>query len=216
MTVMCRYRWWIWILMIQMNEGDENAQIKSNLGVKYRQVGSRLAVRHCCFSVELTRPPATQRREHWETSTPPQETQSSAPITPASTAFGPFGKPSAGNEKTFKTPTISNASFLFYNEKAEAVQVYVRDSLNTKTLSYVFQDVNIPWLKARPIPRKTLKSKKPRATTASIFPFHGVRPAIAEPVPRRSEEAEEIEGQEGERRRYWWLMGLNMIRLTRL
>ncbi|KAE8652709.1 hypothetical protein Csa_013971 [Cucumis sativus] len=158
MTVMCRYRWWIWILMIQMNEGDENAQIKSNLGVKYRQVGSRLAVRHCCFSVELTRPPA-------------------------STAFGPFGKPSAGNEKTFKTPTISNASFLFYNEKAEAVQVYVRDSLNTKTLSYVFQDVNIPWLKARPIPRKTLKSKKPRATTASIFPFHGVRPAIAEPVP---------------------------------
>lgn len=171
---------------------------------------------------------ATQRREHWETSTPPQETQSSAPITPTSTAFGPFGKPSAGNEKTFKTPTISNASFLFYNEKAEAVQVYVRDSLNTKTLSYVFQDVNIPWLKARPIPRKTLKSKKPRATTASIFPFHGVRPAIAEPVPvtfpltlwqncqRRSEEAEEIEGQEGERRRYWWLMGLNMIRLTML
>lgn len=87
-----------------------------------------------------------------------------------------------GKRKDIQNPDYLNASFLFYNEKAEAVRVYVRDSLDTKTLGYVFQDVDIPWLKSRPTPRKTLKSKKPRASTASISPFD-VGPALAEPVP---------------------------------
>ncbi|XP_008224998.1 PREDICTED: polyphenol oxidase, chloroplastic [Prunus mume] len=47
-----------------------------------------------------------------------------------------------------------DSGFLFYNENAELVRVKVRDSLESKSLGYVYQEVEIPWLQSKPTPRR--------------------------------------------------------------
>ncbi|GMI72804.1 hypothetical protein HRI_000949700 [Hibiscus trionum] len=47
-----------------------------------------------------------------------------------------------------------DSSFLFYDENANLVRAKVRDALNTRTLGYDYQKVNIPWLKNKPTPRR--------------------------------------------------------------
>ncbi|BFG27707.1 hypothetical protein CerSpe_139810 [Prunus speciosa] len=47
-----------------------------------------------------------------------------------------------------------DSGFLFYNENAELVRVKVRDSLESKRLGYVYQEVDIPWLQSKPTPRR--------------------------------------------------------------
>ncbi|GAA4668789.1 hypothetical protein GCM10023197_25310 [Gordonia humi] len=47
-----------------------------------------------------------------------------------------------------------DSGFLFYNENAELVRVKVRDSLESKSLGYVYQEVDIPWLQSKPTPRR--------------------------------------------------------------
>ncbi|KAI4296684.1 hypothetical protein L6164_036625 [Bauhinia variegata] len=46
------------------------------------------------------------------------------------------------------------SAFLFYDENKNLVRVKVKDCLDTKKLGYVYQDVEIPWLKSKPTPRK--------------------------------------------------------------
>ncbi|KAI4374111.1 hypothetical protein MLD38_012146 [Melastoma candidum] len=50
-----------------------------------------------------------------------------------------------------------NASFAFYDENADLVRVTVKDCLDNKALGYAYQEVDIPWLKAKPIPRRKTK-----------------------------------------------------------
>ncbi|KAK6268806.1 hypothetical protein QUC31_012966 [Theobroma cacao] len=59
--------------------------------------------------------------------------------------------------KDFTDPDWLNASFLFYDENANLVRVKVRDCLDNRSLGYVYQDVDIPWLKTKPTPRKLRK-----------------------------------------------------------
>ncbi|KAG8490247.1 hypothetical protein CXB51_015802 [Gossypium anomalum] len=47
-----------------------------------------------------------------------------------------------------------NSSFLFYDENANMVRVKVRDCLDSKTLGYDYQSVDIPWLRSKPTPRR--------------------------------------------------------------
>ncbi|XP_017644082.1 polyphenol oxidase, chloroplastic-like [Gossypium arboreum] len=60
-----------------------------------------------------------------------------------------------GKKRTDFTDTDwLDSSFLFYDENANLVRVKVRDCLNSRTLGYDYQKVNIPWLKNKPTPRR--------------------------------------------------------------
>lgn len=56
-----------------------------------------------------------------------------------------------------------DSGFLFYNENAELVRVKVRDCLDSRKLGYVYEDVEIPWLKSRPTPRRTKQQRNAKA-----------------------------------------------------
>ncbi|XP_074274122.1 polyphenol oxidase, chloroplastic-like [Silene latifolia] len=58
-----------------------------------------------------------------------------------------------GNRKDFTDPDWLNASFIFYDENAQAVRVRVKDCLDPKKLGYTYQNVDLPWVNARPTPR---------------------------------------------------------------
>ncbi|KAM6550275.1 hypothetical protein CsatB_000083 [Cannabis sativa] len=84
---------------------------------------------------------------------------------------------SGKRRKDISDPDWLNTTFLFYDENAQLVRVSVKDSLDTKKLGYVYQDVELPWLKTKPKPRgkkisdkikSKLKSKKVASTT-SLF-----------------------------------------------
>ena len=45
-----------------------------------------------------------------------------------------------------------NTTFLFYDENAQLVRVKVQDCLNSRNLGYVYQEVDLPWLKSKPTP----------------------------------------------------------------
>ncbi|KAF4399234.1 hypothetical protein G4B88_022317 [Cannabis sativa] len=53
-------------------------------------------------------------------------------------------------------PDYLNSSFVFYDENAQLVSVKVGDSLDSRKLGYVYEDVPIDWLKYKP---KATKSK---------------------------------------------------------
>ncbi|KAE8689839.1 Polyphenol oxidase [Hibiscus syriacus] len=59
-----------------------------------------------------------------------------------------------GNRKDYDDQDWLNSSFLFYDENANLVRVKVRDCLETRSLGYVYQDVELPWLKAKPTPAR--------------------------------------------------------------
>ncbi|EEF43227.1 Polyphenol oxidase, chloroplast precursor, putative [Ricinus communis] len=63
-----------------------------------------------------------------------------------------------GNKRTeFTDPDWLDAEFIFYDENANPVRVKVRDCIDTKKLGYIYQDVDIPWLKSRPKSRRLIK-----------------------------------------------------------
>lgn len=63
-----------------------------------------------------------------------------------------------GTKRTdFTDPDWLDAAFVFYDENAQPVRVKVRDCLDTTNLGYVYQDVDVPWLKSKPTPRKIAK-----------------------------------------------------------
>ncbi|XP_077250867.1 polyphenol oxidase, chloroplastic-like [Tasmannia lanceolata] len=64
------------------------------------------------------------------------------------------------NRKDFTDRDWLKASFLFHDENAQLVRVKVADCLDTKKLRYTYEDVDVPWLKARPNPTKKGSSTK--------------------------------------------------------
>ncbi|XP_009610962.4 polyphenol oxidase, chloroplastic-like [Nicotiana tomentosiformis] len=55
-----------------------------------------------------------------------------------------------GRRQDFTDPDFLNASFLFYDEKAQMVRIRVRDCLDTTRLGYAYQNVANPWINSRP------------------------------------------------------------------
>jgi polyphenol oxidase len=51
----------------------------------------------------------------------------------------------------FTDPDWLDSSFLFYDEDARLVRVTVRDMLDMGRLRYTYGEVDMPWLKARPL-----------------------------------------------------------------
>ncbi|KAK7362890.1 hypothetical protein VNO77_05015 [Canavalia gladiata] len=64
-----------------------------------------------------------------------------------------------GKRKDFTDPDWLQSAFLFYDENKNLVRVSVKDSLDSAKLGYVYQDVEIPWLKTKPQPRKSKTTK---------------------------------------------------------
>ncbi|PON35755.1 Polyphenol oxidase, partial [Parasponia andersonii] len=54
-----------------------------------------------------------------------------------------------GRREGFTDPDWLNSEFLFYDENRQLVRVNVHDSLDTRPLGYVYEDVPIPWQGAR-------------------------------------------------------------------
>ncbi|CAL5411198.1 unnamed protein product [Camellia sinensis] len=73
--------------------------------------------------------------------------------------------------RDFTDPDWLDSGFLFYDENAQVVRVKVRDCLDTTKLGYVYQEVDIPWLKSRPTPRVSkLSREKNKACVAMVTP----------------------------------------------
>ncbi|XVF25846.1 hypothetical protein REPUB_Repub13aG0249100 [Reevesia pubescens] len=58
------------------------------------------------------------------------------------------------NRNDFSNTDWLDASFVFYDENKNLVRARVRDCLDTRTLGYDYQRVDIPWLKNKPTPHK--------------------------------------------------------------
>ncbi|XP_037455569.1 polyphenol oxidase, chloroplastic-like [Triticum dicoccoides] len=88
-----------------------------------------------------------------------------------------------------------DTAFLFYDEEARPVRVRVRDCLDPAAMGYAYQDVGLPWLKAKPANR----SRRTPAHAAGALPAtlrETVRVKVTRPQVSRSdkekEEAEEV------------------------
>ncbi|KAK4387197.1 Polyphenol oxidase, chloroplastic [Sesamum angolense] len=68
--------------------------------------------------------------------------------------------------KDFPDSDWLDADFLFYDENAQLVRVKVVDTLDNEKMGYVYQDVDLPWLKNRPLARV----KKSKAASSSGAP----------------------------------------------
>ncbi|KAJ8760511.1 hypothetical protein K2173_015178 [Erythroxylum novogranatense] len=105
-----------------------------------------------------------------------------------------------------------DSTFLFYDENKNLVRVKVRDCLDTRKLGYDFQDVDIPWLKAKPTPKRSSKKvamkafgqtkaafaaeTKKKLTPLTAFPLvldKVVSAKVARPKKSRSSEEKEVE-----------------------
>ncbi|XP_039688560.1 polyphenol oxidase A1, chloroplastic [Medicago truncatula] len=64
-----------------------------------------------------------------------------------------------GKRKDFNDKDWLESEFLFYDENKNLVKVNVKDCLDTQKLGYVYQDVDIPWLNAKPTPCKKIQKK---------------------------------------------------------
>ncbi|XP_020102355.1 polyphenol oxidase I, chloroplastic-like [Ananas comosus] len=104
-----------------------------------------------------------------------------------------------GTHRDFTDPDWLNASFLFYDENAQLVRVKVKDCLSADALRYTYQDVDIPWISAKPTPKKTPGGAAP-STTEAIFPVVLDKPVsstVARPKTGRSTGEEEVLVVEG-------------------
>ncbi|XP_077229180.1 polyphenol oxidase, chloroplastic-like [Tasmannia lanceolata] len=81
------------------------------------------------------------------------------------------------NRKDFTDTDYLDASFLFYDENAELVQVKVSDALDPSKLRYGYQDVEILW--------KTKPTTTTTATTTSMLP---TKKALAETLKKKAGE----------------------------
>ncbi|KAK7331904.1 hypothetical protein VNO80_28647 [Phaseolus coccineus] len=58
-----------------------------------------------------------------------------------------------GKRSDIKDSDWLESGFVFYDENKKLVRVKVKDCLDTRKLGYVYQEVDVPWLEAKPKPR---------------------------------------------------------------
>ncbi|XP_058087102.1 aureusidin synthase-like isoform X4 [Magnolia sinica] len=57
-----------------------------------------------------------------------------------------------GNRLEFEDPEWLDSYFYFYDENAQLVRIKIRDTLDMTKFRYTYQEVDLPWLNARPKP----------------------------------------------------------------
>ncbi|OIV91760.1 hypothetical protein TanjilG_26613 [Lupinus angustifolius] len=104
-----------------------------------------------------------------------------------------------GKRKDITDSDWLESGFLFYDENKNLVRVKVKDSLDTKKLSYVYQDVEIPWLNNKPKPRRSKAQKSPPQTSRNSVKFPLVLDSVVSTIverPRKSRSKKEKEEEE--------------------
>ncbi|XP_058756109.1 polyphenol oxidase A1, chloroplastic-like [Vicia villosa] len=81
--------------------------------------------------------------------------------------FWSIWKTLGGKRKDFNDKDWLESGFLFYDENKNLVRVKVKDCLDSKNLGYVYQDVEIPWLNAKPTPKRA--QKKVQVAQGKLF-----------------------------------------------
>lgn len=97
--------------------------------------------------------------------------------------FWSIWKTLGGKRKDFKDKDWLESEFLFYDENKNLVKVKVKDCLDTKKLGYVYQDVDIPWLNAKPKPCRKNIQKNVEVAQGNFF---GIGEARASEINSRS------------------------------
>ncbi|XP_058097105.1 polyphenol oxidase, chloroplastic-like [Magnolia sinica] len=102
-----------------------------------------------------------------------------------------------GKRRDFTDPDWLDSGFLFYDENARLVRVKVRDCLDSTKLRYTYQEVDIPWLKARPASAAAaIKAKKKAAAGGVEFPRpldSVIKATVKRPKKSRSNKEKEEE-----------------------
>ncbi|KAG6641172.1 polyphenol oxidase, chloroplastic-like [Carya illinoinensis] len=113
-----------------------------------------------------------------------------------------------GKRKDITDPDWLNSTFFFYDENADPVRVKVKDCVDNTKLRYVYQDVEIPWLKTKPTRKSKVKkvakvfsvghgSVAQAAETSSVkFPIvldKVIRTVVARPKKSRSKKEKDDE-----------------------
>ncbi|KAL0311405.1 UNVERIFIED_CONTAM: Polyphenol oxidase II, chloroplastic [Sesamum angustifolium] len=79
-------------------------------------------------------------------------------------------------DKRITSRDFLEASFLFYNEKAELVRVTVEDCLDNRSMGYDFEQCDLPWLDYRPPAQtataKVIRSRKTAPNAETVFPVN--------------------------------------------
>ncbi|KAL7604993.1 hypothetical protein Lser_V15G16482 [Lactuca serriola] len=76
-----------------------------------------------------------------------------------------------GRRKDFTDNDWLDSSFLLYDENAELNRVKVRDCVDSKNMNYVYQDVELPWLESKPVPRLQKASRNIKKHAHEHIPF---------------------------------------------
>nr|USF91999.1 polyphenol oxidase [Pisum sativum subsp. elatius] len=97
--------------------------------------------------------------------------------------FWSIWKTLGGKRKDFNDKDWLESGFLFYDENKNLVRVKVKDCLDSKNLGYVYQDVEIPWLNAKPTPSRTKVQKKVQVAQGNLF---GIGEAHAAEINEKS------------------------------
>ncbi|PNX87454.1 polyphenol oxidase, partial [Trifolium pratense] len=102
--------------------------------------------------------------------------------------------------KDFTDPDWLESEFLFYDENKNLVKVKVKDCANDRKLGYVYQDVDIPWIKYKSKPSRRVKSKdKNKSTRKLVDKFPIVLDSVVSIIvkrPKKSRNSKEKEDEE--------------------
>lgn len=87
-------------------------------------------------------------------------------------------------------PDYLNAYFIFYDENAKPVKVYIKDSFDTEKLGYMYEEQDLPWL------RKSVPSQPKAKITEEMVTFPKALDSVIQTKvirPRKSRTKEEKE-----------------------
>ncbi|OIV91761.1 hypothetical protein TanjilG_26614 [Lupinus angustifolius] len=99
-----------------------------------------------------------------------------------------------GKRKDITDSDWLESGFIFYDENKNLVRVKVKDSLDTKRLGYVYQDVDIPWLHAKPTPgRAKVQNKRNTSVEFPLVLDSVVSTVVERPKKSRSKKEKEEE-----------------------
>ncbi|CAL0309374.1 unnamed protein product [Lupinus luteus] len=99
-----------------------------------------------------------------------------------------------GKRKDITDSDWLESGFIFYDENRNLVRVNVKDSLDTKRLGYVYQDVDIPWLHAKVTPGKAKFQNK----TGTTVEFPLVLDSVVSTVVKRAKKSRNNKEKEEE------------------
>ncbi|KAL8508607.1 hypothetical protein ACS0TY_019016 [Phlomoides rotata] len=74
-------------------------------------------------------------------------------------------------DKKITDPDFLNSSFLFYDENAQLVRVFVKDSLDNLRMGYDYERIDLPWLDLPPRQSRPARNRKSTVAPAGVTVF---------------------------------------------